>query len=523
MGRGWGEVGFVLPALTSALLLILAQPPFPFFPLSFLALAPLVAALGRVGPGPAGGRSAALLGLSFGLAYWGILLVWVPLVVAPRFPYAYPGYAAQVGLLSGLTALMGWGTWGLYRLRRVPLPLAFPLAWVGMEWLKAHFPMGLAFPWMGLGISLTTWPEALGLAEWVGEAGVSFWLAAVNGLLAAAILSPRGHAGLGSRGRPWVLQVGAAFLLALVPALAGILRARTLVSTPGPRVAVVGTAVPRELRLRPLESTALGLTQAEAALAELESEPESGSVDLVVLPEALVSVPLDGPEGRPARHALERMARALDAPVLVGGLGVGSGLESGTAGGGGARGELTNSAFLLGPRGALVGQYDKVRLVPGMEWGAYSRGRPGTVLRSGEIVLGPLICYESIFGALARAERKAGADLLVNISSDVWFGSEGLSSVFLHQHAAHLVMRAVENRVGVVRAANGGFSTILGPTGEAVAPVVPPSGGLSVGVVPVLKGKTLFSGTGDLVGPAAVLVCLLLGLPLPRDPGLRDP
>jgi apolipoprotein N-acyltransferase len=366
-----------------------------------------------------------------------------------------------------------------------------------MEWLKAHFPLGLSFPWLGLGISLTSWPHLLGLAEWTGERGVSFWLAAVNGLLASAVLGVTDNSrGSGAFGR----SAGLALLaggMALVPAILGVLRANHLPLRAGPTVAVVGTNVPRTLRLRPDESSEEGLAQAREALRPLRP----GSADLVVLPEATVSVPLDHPENGRYLDMLGEMAQALEAPILVGALG---GTGSATA--------QTNSAFLVGLEGSLEDRYDKVRLVPGMEGGELVPGRPGAPVGAGGFNFGPLICYESLFGGLARAQRLAGAKVLANLSSDVWFGEGvgGFSSIFLHQHAAHMAMRAVENRMAVARAANGGFSTLLDPSGSSVAEAVPPTGGLALAPVPVMDGFTLYSRIGDLVGSGTALFCLLV-------------
>jgi apolipoprotein N-acyltransferase len=73
-----------------------------------------------------------------------------------------------------------------------------------------------------------------------------------------------------------------------------------------------------------------------------------------------------------------------------------------------------------------------------------------------------------------------------------------------------MVMRAVENRMAVARAANGGFSTLLDPTGRPVAQAVPPTGGLALASVPVMDGLTLYSRTGDLVGSGVTLFCVLV-------------
>lgn len=507
-GLSFPDKGRIKLALLSALLLILAQPPFHFILLPFTALVPLGVALDSLDDSPASARRAAWVGLAFGILYWGFLLIWVPLVVAPRFPWAYPGYGVQVGLLAGLMALMAWSTHRLHRQAGIPLALALPLAWVAMEWLKAHFPLGLSFPWLGLGISLTSWPDLLGLAEWTGEGGVAFWLALVNGLLASAIVRynrrAEGRVGAATPIRFLALAVGAAVL----PAALGVARARSLPLIGGPRVAVVGTDVPASLRLRPVEGSRGALAQAGAFLQGLVP----GEVDLVILPEATVSLPLDGPQGAEFLEQLAAMARGVGAPLLVGALG---------------GGPVTNSAFLLGSDGSLLSRYDKSRLVPGMEWGGYEAGTPGKTLQAGGVTVAPVICYESLFGDLVRAQRQGGATLLVNLTSDVWFGAGGggVGKFFLHQHPAHLVMRAVENRLGVARAANGGFSFLMDPRGRLLTPPIPPGGGMALATIPVLEGGTFFNTTGDLAGPLALLaVLILLGWPVyRRNPSAPSP
>jgi len=129
---------------------------------------------------------------------------------------------------------------------------------------------------------------------------------------------------------------------------------------------------------------------------------------------------------------------------------------------------------------------------------------------------------------LVRAQRQGGATLLVNLTSDVWFGagSGGVGSFFLHQHPAHLVMRAVENRLGVARAANGGFSFLMDPRGRPLTPLILAGGGMALATIPILEGGTLFSATGDLAGPLALMVVLiLLGWPAyrQRNPSTPSP
>ncbi len=529
-----GPGGRTAPALLSALLLILAQPPFHILPLAFLALVPLCVGLGLLPPGRSGARAAARMGLTFGGVFWGVSLLWVLTEVAPVFSWAYPGFGVLIFLLGGLSALFAWGVHALRWRGGIPPFLAVPVAWVAVEWIKAHFPLGLAFPWLGLAVGLTSRPELLGLAEWTGEAGVAFWLAGVNGLVAQAALAA-------GKGRRVMGLSGLALATALLPAALGVVRARTLELEPGLTVAVVGTNASRDIRSDPRGYASQAVHGVLQAVQDRSGLPPAGApgpegpaprvgeaggrprgpvaADLVILPEATVPLPFRGLEARTFRQALAELARGLETPLLVGSQGVVS--PEGPRGGGTpapagsvegrSHGEVTNAAFLLSSEGEILGRYDKVRLVPAMEAG-YAPGEGAGVLETDGLGVEPLICYESLFGGLARKARLEGADLLANLSSDVWFGEESSrpGSLFLHQHPAHLVLRAVENRIPVARAANGGYSFVLDPLGRGRENALPPEGGVMQARIRVSRGLTLFTRTGDLVGPGALLACLLL-------------
>lgn len=477
--------------LASAVLLTLAQPPFSFFPLSLLALVPLVAGVASLPSGPGGRWQATVLGIVFGMVYWGLALIWVPLVVGSYFSWAIPGYFLLLVILGSLSGSFGWITHLLHQGKGIPLGLAVPLAWVGIEWTKSHFPFGLAFPWLGLGVTLSDRPDLLGLAEWAGEEGVAFWLAGVNGIMAGAIL--------GRRSTPIMRRFPFLLSVACLPALLGLARARTIQLEEGPELVVVGTRVSPELRGAP------GAALEALSQVRMAVEPMAGrTMDLVLLPEATLPFPLEGRSpGLPeALEALEALAVELDAPLVLGALGTAARRSGGSS--------LTNSAYLFPPDGSPVQRYDKARLVPGMERGSYHAGEDHGVLRAGGWTYGPLLCYESLFGVSARKRLGDESQVLLNLTSDIWFGNEGtlLGSLFLHQHPAHLVLRAVENRVSVARAANGGFSFVLDPLGRVVSEKVPPTGGVTSARAPIYLGRTLFSRTGDWVGPASALVCL---------------
>ncbi len=509
----------------SAFLLILAEPPFYVLPLAFLALVPLAVALGSLPAGARGRGQASVVGLLFGVIFWGVSLAWVPLNVGAVFAWAVPGYLLLLVLLGGLSALFGWTVHTLVTRRRISLALAFPLAWVGLEWIRGHFPFGLSFPWLGLAPSLARWPGLLGLAEWTGESGVAFWLAAVSALVAQRLLGADRAGGQGAGGMepggvsPWRPPVYAVWAglgaLAVGPALVGVLRARGLPLRPGPMVVVVGTRVPRALRTQPLEGAREALRQIGLALA---TDSTVGVPDLVLLPEAVLPLPMGDGAAEPFRRELEQTAERREAPVVFGALARNAREGKGVG--------VTNSVFLTPPVGEEVQRYDKVRLVPGMEAGRYDPGVSGVTFLWGEWRYGPLLCYESLFGDLARQARLAGAQVLLNLTSDIWFGSQGsaLGSLFLRQHPAHLILRAVETRMPIARAANGGYSLFLDPTGESVSAQLSPAGGILRARLSVTEGRTLFVRFGDLLGPtcaALSLLALLGGIPR-RGPAAGD-
>jgi apolipoprotein N-acyltransferase len=183
-----------------------------------------------------------------------------------------------------------------------------------------------------------------------------------------------------------------------------------------------------------------------------------------------------------------------------------------------------NRAFLLSEDGNITGYYDKAHLVPYGEYvplrrffpfigkmvpmvGDFEEGPAGRVLNMPEADLGTLICFESIFPYLSRAMVANGANLLVNITNDAWFGRTSAP----YQHLAMSVTRAVENRVSLARAANTGISALAAPDGSILwqSDLYVPAA--HTGAVPLRSGGTFYTKYGDLF---AWLSCglVLLGL-----------
>ena len=531
----------LVPAV-SAVLLASAFPPFHLAVPSFVGLVPLAVWIvdrgDDSGVGGDGGFAGApgdafRGGAWFGFLYFGLLFHWIASALIGFTWWAVPAYLAVVSALALCAGGFGWALHRMVRRGRVPLWLALPLAWTALEWLRAHAPGGVALPWLGLGTSLTAFPELVGSAELVGARGITFWLALLNGLVAEAILAARREQG--SR-RVWVWA--AAFVLVLsIPAWWGYRRAADLPVRAVGSVVIVQPNVAQPVRLDPagtIDSTLAALARlapgeaAPRALPRATPDGRSGvaadissaaATDLVIWPEATILGPVE--TDAVLRGRVVEAAARWGAPVLFGGIGRGSE---------GAHAEVPfNSAYLTASDGTLTDfRYDKHHLVPLVErvpfvpvawvasrgvFGQYGQGKawPLGQTRSG-VRFGTLICFESAFAGHVRRFRMEGADILVNITNDAWFGREPwyTRTAALWQHPAHLVMRAIENRVGVARAANTGVSLFVDPRGRVYGqtPLFRPE--VREATLYTSDVTTLYTRTGDLVGPLAVALTLML-------------
>jgi apolipoprotein N-acyltransferase len=181
-----------------------------------------------------------------------------------------------------------------------------------------------------------------------------------------------------------------------------------------------------------------------------------------------------------------------------------------------------NSGYLLDPSGQYVDRYDKIHLVPFGEYiplphifpflaklvpfdASLTAGDRRTIFNVNGSKFGVLICYEDTDSEMARRLRRDGADFLVNISNDAWFGSSELD-----QHFVPARFRAIENRVGVIRSGNNGITGVIDPLGR-VGPVLPKNGiAAIVDTVETTGSRTLYSRIGDWPGVLAALAVVVV-------------
>lgn len=515
--------GWALPAL-AGLLLALAHPPARLLLPAFVGLVPLLVFIEDQPAGEVGRWAATRAGFLTGALYFGIQLYWLAIALLRYSLLAIPAYLATVLILTGFAGAFAWAVH--YTRERLPLPLALnaALLWTLLEWVQAHLG-DLAFPWLGLGAALTPFPTLAGAADLVGARGLTLWIAAVNGILAQAILRIRARRRLGPL--PAVL-----LLVVATPIAYGFGRAATLELRPVARVALVQPNIPEDVKSGPA-----GLDSSLTALSRLTLGLEGRSLDLVAWPEVAVPAavgtvaaasptqPVPGRAGTgQIRDRIRRLSARVGAPILVGAWGV----RPDDA--------LSNSAFLVGPDAACTPpRYDKQRLVPFVErvpfiapgrleglvgdlrdFGALEPGRTRPLLPlAGGSRFGTLICYESVFAPLARDDRRRGADFLVNITNDAWYGRQDVwwgRTTALWQHPAHTVLRAIETRTGVARAANTGISLFVDPVGRTYGETDLFVPAVRVGTVYTTDDTTLFVRWGDWFGTPVALAALGLVL-----------
>lgn len=460
-----------LLALLSAALQVLSFPLPNLYSLSWIALAPLLVAILRARCPetlqldeaqkllPARPAQGFLLGYTggvlwyLGTCYWvfdtmhqyGGLRIPVALLVLVLFALYLGLYHGFFGLLVALLVSKK----GSHRLALV----SAPFLWVAVELARTRIS---GFPWDLLGITQVGNIPLTRIATATGVYGLSFEIALVNAAFAAAFLVPRGNRRT---------------LLAASVVAAVLLQAGQWVGLPP--LPADHTAVLLQQNLSVSDNDAWTRDYFDRTLAEfsdlsLHPTPSPARApDLIIWPESPAPFQTNDPV---FRAVLSRLAQQSHAWVVTGSLGIDNPQT------------IYNSASLVSPAGTWDGRYSKIHLVPFGEYvpfpsvfafaggltqavGNFTRGTSRAPLRAGAQKLGVFICYESIFPNEIRQLAAQGAEVLVNVSNDGWYGDSGAWA----QHLNQARMRAVENGRWLLRDTNTGFTASIDPYGRVVA------------------------------------------------------
>ncbi len=487
-------------ALLSGLLQILPFPiagPVPLWRTVFcwVALLPLLAALGynNKQEKPLTLLQGSMLGYACGFVWYLGNCYWIYQTM-----YLYGGLAKPIAvgilvlfcLYLGLYHALFAAVFTAIRRSRLGFQgalLLAPFAWVAVELARARIT---GLPWDLLGIAQVDNPLLIRLAPITGAYGISFVIALVNSLWLVRIrMRERRHTRtvLTFAGVVLVLLYLAVLRRVQVPARVPPTAIATLVQH---NLGVGAQAGPPEsaqqlldsfsrLSLSPPATRCNGIPE----LASTRCIDDSGQTSdgaRILLPTSLIVWP-ESPapfEDRDPqfRDSMSSLARAMRAPIIVGNIAV----ESDPANP--RQFTLRNRASFITANGTFVGHYDKMHLVPFGEYtpfkrlfffagnllaevGTFDPGTQRTLFDTGGHRYGVFICYESIFGDEVRQFVKKGADVLVNISNDGWYGDTSAA----WQHLNMVRMRAIENHRWVLRATNTGVTAAIDPYGHVTA------------------------------------------------------
>jgi apolipoprotein N-acyltransferase len=476
-----------LLVLLSSVLQVLIFPLAGVYVLSWVAFAPLIVAVLRARPAGAleiegsANLQAATPGQAFLLAYAsGIFWYAGTCYWIYDTMHDHGGLSAPVALLAlflfclylslyhGLFGLLLSLAVGPGRDDRRAL-LATPFLWVAVELARTRVT---GFPWNLLGTAQVDNISLSRITTWTGVYGVSFEIMLVNVAVAAAFLVPRKKRNtllMASFAAAAVLQAGR---LVDAPALATD-HAALLVQENIP-VDTNWTRNTFEQVLRELTDLSVKDVAAESSGAGSGRAVSAaqGKADLIVWPESPAPFFTNDPL---FRDPVSRMARATDSWVVTGAIG------STPAKSGGTGSQVFNSAAFVSPAGEWTARYDKVHLVPFGEYlpfprlfafaggltkevGEFGMGESRAPLDAGDTRLGVFICYESVFPDEVRQFANNGAQVLVNLSNDGWYGDSGAYA----QHLNQTRMRAIENGRWLLSATNTGVTASIDPYGRTV-------------------------------------------------------
>jgi apolipoprotein N-acyltransferase len=496
-----------ITALASGAALVLCFPVFDYHLLAFAALSPFLISLWRK---PA--RDAFKAGVALGIPYFFGTQYWiyhsishyggVPLVMSFVIVLLLALY------LSLYTGLFGLLYSRLINRTSLPAVLVAPVLWVALEFARSYVFTG--FPWSSLGYSQYKFLPFIQFADLTGIYGVSFLIMAVNGLLADLFITGKRREEM-PLFNVFPVLAGGLLLMAVLAAVFVYGNRRLAEDRPGEpvTVSVIQGNIEQDVKWEPEYQGFVLKTYKDLSRAAVAEAPEGG-LDMVVWPES--ALPFYFGHDMELTGEFLAFQRRLATPLLFGAITVKRRADGY---------DLGNSALLLSADGEPAYAYDKIHLVPfgeyvPLKWllffldklvvgiGDYMPGDRYVRAQTPFGEFGAVICYEIIFPGLVRKFYRDGGDFIVTITNDAWFGR----TTGPYQHWSMAVLRAVENRKPVVRAANTGISGFIDSSGRIMSRTGLFEPAVLTGTVKTDRTRTVYSRYGDVLP----YLCVLLGV-----------
>ena len=395
---------------------------------------------------------------------------------------------------------------------------AAPFLWTAMELAASRIT---SVPWDQLGYSQVDNPLLSGLAPWTGVYGISFALVLFNSILVGLLYR-----------KSRILSATLVTLCLIVFWVPGLLSIPVKPVPPaqlavlvqpnldvGSEDAWAGDAWAQhmaeftKLAGNPCTNYIAGIPQTDAATVKMNCAQGTKPPDLVAWPES----PAPYFEGDPRlRTSMSELAQAVHAPLVIGS--IGADLDPS-----GQAERDYNSALVIGADGEKVGRYDKIHLVPFGEYvpfrdllffarkltgrvSAFDRGEDRKVFRLNGHRYGVFICYEAVFADEVRQFARLGAEVLVNISDDGWYGDT--SAPWQHLNMAR--MRAIENRRWILRDTNNGVTAVIDPYGRVRQSIPRHEVGALAAHYGFNQATTFYTEHGDVFAWLCVILTVVL-------------
>jgi len=506
---------------------IMLYAAFPSHDVSFLAwfaLVPLFLIYARSKP-----FHGFLLSFVFGVVFYSGLFYWM--FDLPKYNLLH--HAVLGVYLCPLLGLFGW----LFCItaRRSGLNTALfsaPFMWIVIEYFRSNLSF-LSLPWGLLGHSQYQHPVFIQIADVTGVYGISFLIVLVNagltGILHPFLLGKKTNylaavVPFSKHGRTAI--VGFATIAFLANIIYGLVMTSKSIEGERINISVIQGNIEQSKKWDKKYAPVIMQIYAELTLKTAVDRP-----DLIVWPESATPKGIHRDGGIFTR--LKKLARQAGVPILLGS----SQLAKFKVTDPQKKAKHLNSAFLINPGSGRVApqRYDKVRLLPFSEYlpykdkipwsylnipagGSFIPGNKFKIFELPPVRFGVAICWENIFPDITRQFVKAGAQFIINITNEAWFGESAAPYQFLSMN----VFRAVENRIFIVRCANTGISCFIDPCGRVVNRVKDDSGndifvrGVLNGMVIPLENKTFYMRYGDwfvwfcLIGLTLVFISALI-------------
>ncbi len=449
----------ILLAASSGVMTAIAFPKTELFYLGWISLIPLIYLLLKMNP-----AQSFVLGLLAGSFFYAVLLYWIP-AVPKHYGGLSLGLSILIYILFVLVLALCWGFFALTasfcskHMRKLTF-LAVPMLWISMEFIMTYLFTG--FPWGLLGASQYKNICFIQFSSITGVYGLSFVMVLFQSLIVFATKTKKKFVCIS-------LSVG----MVLIFHVGGFLALKEPVPTEDTFTAALiqgNTPPSTDFSSQPFEKT-YEMFQKHLHLSHMAYE---NGAELIIWPE--LSVPLCfSCRFQPYidfSEQLERFSQETGCTLLLGTSETAYSLEGPL---------FYNAAVCLSPDRSLS-HYYKQHLVPFGEYTPYKKifsfiskfthaigeltpGRHYSLHEFKDIPFGSPICYEIIFPSLVRKFPKMGAEFLVTITNDGWYGT----SAAPYQHFSLAVLRAVENRRYLLRAATTGISGAVDPYGRIIA------------------------------------------------------